>query len=316
MPRLHKSSWIVGAVTALLCALIILPGETVPIYPANRPTYSHGWPLEFLLRDVDNTPVFQGDDGKIYVMLANFVMIDSPPHRAPWTVLKSWQLWRATEAQWNMWGLATDALGACTIVASAVVLWEWRRRHRANAVQFRLGELLGAMVLLAIVLGYVQYLNSIHDKEQHLCDAIGEYNVYPNDECDAPRWLRRLTGTSILPRGFDRVRELDLTIDDLKTHKELASLLARLNCVRAVNLDGPVFDVSEAFDVLTTLKSLRTLDLRNYKMDTVDFSERDLASLSRLRQITELHFDEIDEIKPESLAAIRAALPQCRILFD
>ncbi len=313
-PHLHQSSWVICFATAVVCALIVAPGEITEPYAAPYPTFSHGWPLVFLKRHVDNVPEFRGEDGTVYKMSATWVT-EPPPSAAPWTSWVSWRFWHAAEYQWSAMHLLLDGLVVVSIVASVTALWERRRRGTSNAFQFRIAELLAMMCFVAIALGLLQYTNRASTREQQLYKQFAEAGLYLERKCCAPAWLRRLVGQGYVSNSFFHCVEIDLSPGDVANHPQLAQFLVELHYLHTVRIDVQDGELGKIFDALSQVTSLRTIDFSTYNW-RVSLNDAEIASLARLTQLRELRLDWDRQFDQELKASIRNLLPHCRITSD
>lgn len=240
MPRLHKSSWVLAALTLMVCVLIVVPGQIADSHLAPYPNYLHGWPLCFLYRDVDDVPEAYVD-GTLMKMSASWAIVQ-PPSSPPWMSRDSWRLWHAQETTWKPFNLLLDLVAAVAVVVLMTAAWEYRRRRRSNAFQVRLIEFFVVTTVVACVLAWMSGHADSYREEMKAIKAAGqEYSVgfgVPYERCVAPVWLQRLIGPGSFPQYFYRVHELMLDLDQQSERDidKLINCLGRLEYLKSVDL--------------------------------------------------------------------------------
>lgn len=246
--RLHLSTLIL----LLPVAALIVPRErTIEI--------EQGWPLPFVVSKKGTQVVgekWQWD--------------------APWRTLECW-LPSEDDLKVSWSGLAVD-LGLCfTVLAAVAVPLEWRRRRRRHFWQFTLAEGLAAMLLVAVVGGWLGRAKHERDAERAAIEALtpwldysdatsdtGQYFkwLFNDPVYDGPRWLRRLLPERSLT-WFQRYRQLDLgsspsravapaPVDQVLEFRSLENLVVGHDAISA----DDVAKLSEA-------RSLQSLTLSN-----------------------------------------------------
>lgn len=254
MPWLHKSSWVVATVTLIICALIVLPGQITDSYFAPYPRYSHGWPSEFLKRKADNQLRSYDEDGNAYVALVSWVTLDPPPG-PPWLLWDSWRFWHAEETTWKPLHLLLDVGVALAFVALVTAAWEFRRRRRANAFQFRLIEFFVITTLIAGILAWMHNHSEAYEDELQARKACKQADYigfgFPYEQCVAPVWLQRLIGPGSFPQSFFRVHEMMLDLDDYDV-SEIDALIANLQRLEYLNSIVAVSISKDAAEIVVT----------------------------------------------------------------
>jgi hypothetical protein len=315
-PRLYPSSWAVCASAVAIFALIAVPGMIQVPYLGWYPRYSHGWPAEYLVREVDDAPVQASSDGEFLLVVGDAALL-SAPETAPWLSIDSWRLWHADASEWQWLNLAIDLLVGTAIVGIVTTVWEWRRRGRGRVLQISLAEMAIYAAMVAIVLGYwtCQAREAAHD--QRIAESLDLRGLYFEQGIVAPVWLQRLVGLDNLSFCSTRVIEITLSPEDLDRIEELVQSLAQLKQLHTVYFLSPEGrELNMTFSELSRLASLRVVDLSSVNRSDLLFNENDINGLARLTQLREVRFYAEDEPKPELLAAIRERLPRCRITFE
>jgi hypothetical protein len=223
MLRCHPLTWVVTMVVGLAVVLIAVPGQSChapfgeppsrwdrqvvagheearrlyenseSLYPAGLPVYQpllfeHGWPLPAFVR-AKKTPL---------VVMAPVAPVSMVPR---WSKFASWPFemdaWRV---HWDY--LAVDLVVLLLIVGVVAVLLERWIRRRGGLLRVRMVDLLVAVAVASVMLGWWQYHAAVKATETNIDALINEghkYNRRPYRayaEYQGPDWLRRLVGNA------------------------------------------------------------------------------------------------------------------------
>lgn len=227
MPRLHKSSWVVATLTLAVLVLIVVPGQVENWY-ASRMRYSHGWPTEFLRRDLEELPPWE------------WKTIKQPPQGPPWLYLDGWNFVHASKTEWNRLNLLLDLGVAIGCIGLLTAAWEFRRRRRANLLQLRLSDFFLATAIVAFSLTWItshwhgHFERAVADVMAGGSDGSIEYE----NGFFAPRWFTRLAGLGNVPRCFYRMIKCQFTIDadNIEQIEQLLPRLTQFKYLRRVEI--------------------------------------------------------------------------------
>ena len=219
--RVHRSTFVVGIIASLFFFLICFPSAPFQYsyrYHRQKGVYKtyhsrRGYPLVF------HDSVKSLDDELAVEVLndsCEFARFEAATYWQPrngygylhpaWHADKRWRDWMWLDnrrvplvgnAEHTRWlGLALDIAFGIIIVVVVCAAYETRRRRRRHILQLRITDLLGVMLLVAIVgswwrIAARQRTNTVDPTKN------SEYR----QECWAPQCLKRLVGTEVL-KGF------------------------------------------------------------------------------------------------------------------
>jgi hypothetical protein len=200
--RLHRSTYVVAGLIAVVLLLASIPGTLV----LRGMHIAHGWPWTFLARGFDETTAMN-----FYSQVIDGPRSDHCLSSLPQTVF--WGLRDNVEYR-SYWLLLADVVvGVCIVVFGAAAFEVWRRR-RSRIFQFYLGELFAVVTLAAICLSWLTVETRERSEEQQALADMGTYeygkslgSVTHKDSLAGPHWLRRLVGDAPF-RAFDRVESV------------------------------------------------------------------------------------------------------------
>ncbi len=386
LPRLHWFSWCLGLLAAAILGVIVVPGEyhAVPhegeltewdrqcreFYQATYDEhhasvrdldsphitvklYEHGWPRPYLVRALvwKQTPSGQPhrQDSEPLVQVPSYFRHwgGSMYHSASWSHYDSWPF---SADGWLLrpgW-LAIDLMLAAAIVALIAGLTEWRIRRRQGLFRFRMTDLLGAVTLIGLGLGYYTY----HDRIQHI-ESQGSGRPLPpgfsshhgvmgsSQNYHGPVWLRKLAGNAYYLRTLHHVDSVSIqfaehweeayaVLPELPYLRQvgtgqglpLAAIEYLERCPRLTELDLPRLDrqprrvppLAASVPILTAddLGLLAPLGLASIKLsgDAIGATEvEQVAAFPTIRSIT---LQDVAAAADE-LETIRARLPKVTI---
>ncbi|MHC4400706.1 MAG: leucine-rich repeat domain-containing protein [Planctomycetota bacterium] len=259
--RLHRSTYVVLLLVAVVLALANVPGQFVVLPTILRqgkygPHFEmegrleHGWPATYLLR----YPEY------------------GPPSARTFSVTWS-SIWSLTAdvLQFNLARLALDVGAALCIMAAAGALFEWWRRQRRRLFQVHIRDLLVLTALAAVVLAWVSMKAQAYRTEQK---AVAELEWAPDEyqwQRGGPTWLRRLIGDSPF-RIFDRLVDVSIGNED-------PELVRRFRHLKRLE-DRP----GDTLPYLRDLPRLEDLDL--FMADVDDDDLRHLEHCTSLQELS------------------------------
>jgi hypothetical protein len=318
LPRLHKSSVVVGLIVLLLLVLISIPGRIVGGMGGSNPSkvFEHGWPWVYLRRETK-----EYDVGFSYPPDPRYRL---PHWGIPWLSAENCRFWEADNAaasqRWNLNTavLLCDLAMALMVLVGAVVGWEFSRRRRAERFAFRFG-LRGLLISIAAAAGFfgwLTYLQREHGRETALIDrgdrSSGPMETiwYPIDHvCVAPLWLRSLVGVRVWPEFSWRASAVSIHLERGDKMHLMVADISQLDYLRKVSIEGYPRR-RFPFSVLRNLEQIKTLEI--WRPTILD--EPALNELGQLKQLRKIVIQDKDEIASDVLARLEAALPNCKII--
>lgn len=204
IPRLYRSTYVVGTLIAVLLLLaniparIVRPTENGDVYyrVSDNGCYAdHGWPWAFLRRNLDD---LDRDAADLLVFESSVADVANVRAAA------FWAMWRDVKA-FSVIAFAADIATAIVLVTAGAAAFEAWRRRRRRLIQFYLGELLAFMTLAAVLLSWLSVETREYHEEQGAVRQIRA--IYYKHSLTGPHWLRRLVGSTPF-RFFDRVDDI------------------------------------------------------------------------------------------------------------
>jgi hypothetical protein len=206
--RLHLSTWLILLMTAVMLAIIVVPGEVDDhYYTRDFRLQEHGWPWVHLRRFVPKpewTSAIREAEGYATAQqrLALFRKEGNPlpllpvPRGRFWTDPEHWTFWRGLHA-WNATACIGNAMACLVILLGVGGLAEYRRRRRNAFWQISLRETIASMVVFAVVLivgvGAFRQVQREARARATLMDPLAtKFKIRDV----APNWLRKLTDNS------------------------------------------------------------------------------------------------------------------------
>ena len=332
-PRLHRSTYVVGALIGAVLLLANIPGRIVrPIesgdltddFRDERFYVDHGWPLAFLRRNIDQHTVSVVYDYQLAACLS----------RVKPAVF--WTIGRDVKA-FGIAGCAADLATAAVLVAAGAAAFETWRRRRRRLFQFYLVELLAFVTLVAVLLSWLAVETRERREEQQAVRRIRPI-VYAQS-LTGPHWLRQMVGSPPF-EVFDRVDRICIQTwySDSATVHDMAELrpfenpeqLMHLRHLRVIDCGSeppelvlgfvPRPDRLEDFTCVPSEKVLSCLrqapNLRKLKVLS-HFSSNpprlyDVATLASLTKLRYLYFSGV-EVDDECLSYLEN-LPRLEVL--
>jgi hypothetical protein len=334
-PRLHTSSIVVGLIVALLLVLIEIPGRVVTGVGGRfaSKVFEHGWPWVCLRRESGERPTaefYASPEGRQLTLSYSPVFYplnvrsDLPHWGIPWLNAENWRFRESdTTAIPPRWALNRENLFwnvaiALLLLAGVIGAWELWRRRQASPLSFRFG-LRGLLVCVAAaggLLGWLTHLERDYGRETALIDRVDERSGpmeatwYDNDHvCVAPLWLRSLVGVRVFPEYFWRASAVELKPERGDKTDLMCAEIAQLDYVTKVSIDGHPRHHFR-FSALRNFEQLETLEIWTHPI----IEEQDINELAQLKQLEKIVIERINEIAPDLLAQLGAALPDCKII--
>jgi hypothetical protein len=319
VPQLHKSTIIVGLITAALAVLICIPGRTVKWQPYSYATYEHGWPYVFLRRQSRLEPLPYGDP-MIIVFHKDGVM-SLPNYGIPWLGANNWKVWSVdprgllAPRKFHPWHLIADTAAAAAVIAVVTGTWEFRRRRRASPLAFSLGDMLAAVTSVCAILGWIALERRTAERELPVTQRYwggDDYIFNPwGEACVAPLWTKSLLGERLMPAFTWRINQGNINANLVHNFEELQAEMSVVPHVTHICLQSvPGGNRHFRFSMLRAVPRLETLELREFRsLDDQDI--RDLCELPGLKKIV---FEKKDDVDPATLDKLQTTLPGCAIV--
>jgi hypothetical protein len=171
--RLHVSTCMVLLLLATGLVLVIVPGESGGLF-AFGATYRHGWPWEYLDREV---------------LCAN-PSSEIPPG---WVTREGWSF-EGDVAIVDVWALLLDLLVALVILVVVGLAFEWRIRRCQRLLQCSLRELLLLTLMIVALLGWWQTENERSREESRIRRELEDLSCSVYTTYRGPEWLVKLVG--------------------------------------------------------------------------------------------------------------------------
>ena len=256
LPRLHWFSWCLGLVAAAILAIIVVSGEFRPVqheealtdwdrqcqefYQATHDEHyasvrglvrfphlsvrlhEHGWPQPFLVRALVWKKTPSGEphrrDSEALVQVPSYFPHwgGSSYHHASWSDYDNWPF---SADAWLLrpgW-LAIDLVVAAGLVALVAGASEWRIRRRKGLFRFGLADLLGAVTLIGLGLGYYTYHARVQQVESQgngrpLPPGFTSHHgvMTSGQSYRGPVWLRKLAGNMYYLRTLHHVNSVSI----------------------------------------------------------------------------------------------------------
>lgn len=303
--KLHRSTWVVGAIALILGCLIVLPGLGVEYSLNASPQvvsvgYEHGWPYPFLKRTASGS--------------------SQPLCGVPWLSWEAWQVWYSHgDNEFSFRNLMFDTLVLMASVVMAIAAWEWRLR-RSRLMQISLAGLMVLITLVALPLGWYTYHRTEVKREQaHVIVLDNEYgdafvSVRVPDYA-MPKWLERLVGWQILPEiKFSFVKTAMLLPQNsgfsAKLEETLPHLLA-LKRMETLMLEVPTSSDQRYFRLIAQLRQLREVKLSGKGVLDLQLAEHAV----QLQQIKRLEVGFKQGVTSEARKLLSERMPDCTVKF-
>ncbi|MAT72541.1 MAG: hypothetical protein CMJ58_23830 [Planctomycetaceae bacterium] len=349
---LHRSSKVVAALTAAMMTVIVVPGmvensETAGAFPCSIPsasaagfplgqmseppfgrgiylstscitaqTFQHGWPVCYLRRSVIPATFLAESDSRPD-WCNDYPIV--PAAGVPWLAKNAWMPWQHNDGiAFSPVALVLDGLIGVFVVAAVTAAWERRARRTTRRARISLQDLLGALTLAAILMGWYSYNRSLATAERQITNRLERYVSQNGDQtphvsfdlptCCAPLWLQRLCGPGLLPRAT-----FGVTVAEIAFRKQ-----AKTELRQEEHSENPG-DV--CFALLRDLPRLRTLGLGGALPDPIgDYADsltldavRKIASLKSLRRLI---VADAAQLSAEARELLATELPNCEILCE
>jgi hypothetical protein len=329
LPRLHKSTIIIGLFAAVVAVLLEVPGRVVSgsaFIDTEVNEIEHGWPWVYLRRDVR----LEGPD---FDVPANRQMrwkvpsfsppefetwADLPMGGVPWLRPANWRFWQSIDdggtrrRDFNVVRLLTDIAVALCLVIAIAAAWEFRRRRRPHILSFGIADMLLAVTAASTTLGWLVYMKNEHRREQQLANDLQQssFVLMPGEEvCVAPRWYRSLCGDGLVPNFFWRPTEISIAA------VPLLDIEAHARSVMQFKYDTQVAIYGRVADAYAALQGMRRLDTM-YVGQIDDPQRLPFVEIAKLTQLRKLFIAGKDGVPPEHLIRLEAALPNCKIIDE
>jgi hypothetical protein len=323
---------------AAALVLIEVPGRVVGKYSSEGTIFEHGWPWPFLRRQfpILEVPFAGGSNRPEPMTSGNSDPVSRHAERPnwnlpwggiPWLVGRNWRFWETsadgfrfgnTEHQGDRYVfrgelLALDLAAVVAIWLAIVFAWEFRRRRRRGLFSVRLSDVLVVTTAFSFLLGWLVHLDREGRREEAITLEMTNHGSqwwYVETACIAPRWLQSLVGNAVFPDSFWRAVQVsvdsDAGITDLVVRQ--ISELTQVKRVWIYDLESKPARLA----ALRPLRRIKTLVLVAGKGSTI--RDEDVAELSQLPQLRRLVVTRLNEVSPDVIARIAAALPDCRIV--
>jgi hypothetical protein len=334
-PRLHKSSFVVGLIVALLLVIIAFPGRIVSGIGGTNVSkvFEHGWPWIYLRRETAEryAPPSVTTMEELSLVLSFSpvaytldIRSDLPGWGIPWLSAENWRFWesdtKAVPPRWvlNPAALCCNIAIALVLLAGIVAAWEFRRRRRMRPFSFgfSLRGLLLAVGAIGVMLGWLTHLKREHRREaaliEHVFESTGpmEGTWFDVDHvCAAPDWLRSLIGVQIFPSYFWRASAVEIQTDRGQNFDYFCGQISQLQYVTKIVLEGDARHRIH-FSALRHLERVETLEIWTYR--TID--AQDVEELAQLKQLEKIVIENINEIPPDVRTRLKTELPNCTII--
>ncbi len=355
--RCHPFTWCVTFLVGLAVFVIVAPGEYVDVPRRDSTTrwqeqskanyqnvydkrlkrlpdgriahvtvraFEHGWPRPYLARFL----VYQSSPtgAASREISAPLIQYQSPFRSwggrrnlgVSWSNYDNWPL-SADDWMLDPWSLALDVLVALAIVGVVGAATERWVRRRDGLLRFRLVDMLGAVAVAGVLLGWTMHHVRIQSVERQHAEppfAPGFYShqraITTGQRYTGPDWLRRLVGSEYLLPWLHHVYYVALRPSE--NWRREFDLLPRLPYLEHVNMSRTA--PAEVLATLERCPKLRILALPQLPHvpipEKVGYSERALSvdDLPRLKQLqlTELELtgDAILARDVEPMVAIRS----------
>jgi hypothetical protein len=329
--RLHRSTYVVAGLIAIVMLLANVPGTLLQGYDSDplRLRMAHGWPWLYVTRELDaNTLmwlVLLGDTNDPKLVFSKV------PQRTYW-----WLVGKVKTA--STWALLADVAVALAVIFLGSMFYEIWRRRRNRLLQFHLTDLLVLTTLAAIGLSWFSVEARERAEEQKVIAELGRgFQVTYRERLSGPHWLRQLAGDGPFT-VFDRVESFTLRPIFETMHIEQADefhdaeQLLHLRHLEDLEISG--LRISDGgVQQLTGLKHLRCLDVSNTELSDADLddlarmrflevlnffgtklTESGLSKLSALTHLKHLYLP-IEWMNSQAVRELRIALPHCSIVW-
>ena len=258
-PRLHWFSWCLGVLAAALLGIILVPGEYLPVQHDGLPTgwdrqcrdfyeatynehresvqhldwphvtvklYEHGWPQPYMVRALvwkatpSGAPYRKDSEPLVQVRSYFTHWGGSLYHGASWSHYDSWPFSADGWIVRPLW-LAIDLAVAAGLVALVCAAAEWRIRSRRGLFRFGVADLLGAITLIGLGLGYYTYHARIQAIESQgngrpLPPGFNSHHgvMASGQSYQGPVWLRKLAGNPYYLRTLHHVDVISIQFEE------------------------------------------------------------------------------------------------------
>jgi hypothetical protein len=307
--RLHRSTWFVGPLGLIVAVLLVVPGG-IGSYPeldtwGNSPAIVHGWPLNYLWRvRPDWYP--SGYD---------------PTHASPTLP------WNLGDSVWQFHplALALDIIIAALAVLAFVAFVEWRRRKRVRFFQFSMRQLLVAVTVFGVALGWWSSQRTT-DEQTAAFGRQGSRGLEPR----VPFWLRSLVGDEPLLRfGLNEPRQgvaitwepsnladirllvdrfpdkYGISIRSAISPNEAAEIL-RLSRLKMVSCEWPApADAPRLLNCLNALPSVHRLEVDFFSRPAGKLDDDGLQGIAGMSHLEWLLVLDAHRLTDRSLAKLR-----------
>lgn len=184
--------------------------------------YEHGWPRPYLVRALvwKQTPTGEQhrQDSEPLVQVRSYFTHwgGSSYHSASWSHYDSWPF-SADAWMLRSRSLAIDLLVALALIALVAGATQWRIKSRKGLLRFGMADLLGAITLIGLGLGYYTH----HDRVQQV-ESQGNGRPLPpgftshhgvmgsGQNYHGPVWLRKLAGNAYYLRTLHHVDSVSI----------------------------------------------------------------------------------------------------------
>lgn len=385
--RCHPATYIVTALVGIALVLIIIPGDQRHA-PYRQPfdwweqqcvdttkevdkqiradqddespkiiesiqLYEHGWPRPWLVRGIRiemfspykySTPLITSGK-KLPAFLGPSYLADY----VSWSNYANWPL--ASEA-WRIhpWHFVLDFLLAFVVAGSVGLVTEWWLRSRGGLLRFRIVDLLGAITVCALLLGWWAYHERMTEVEREVEEHFtsGAHASTRNwgwKQYAGPEWLRKLVGDDAYlpflhhnkyarwwPDGEEwrsdieqfvrlpRLEHVSLTLPVPQHFMHRLRECPRLQQLKIHVMPAGQDKVYAGLDLesdsdfvsVRNLDAFGKLEVKEVTLDVWNALCGDVERLLAATTLTRLHLDGV-AITPEELSALRQRFPQTAI---
>jgi hypothetical protein len=308
--------------------------------------YEHGWPSPYLARltaQVYGGPGREWSKPKIEYASPFRAWGGSRNLSVSWSNYDNWPFW-ADDWLIRPGVLVLDGLIAIAIVAAIGASSEWWVRRRLGLLRFRLSDLLAALTVGCVLLGWYVHHRRLQQLEQREATSIiapaftthgGEMTF--GNHYQGPDWLRRLSGSEYLlpflhhiyyasPRPGERWQDCFATLPQLPYLEEVHvrgpmplpawDYLKRCERLERLNLNlqpgSKIIAGDPALFAVNDLVKLNELKLRELTITCDAMLAEDVEAVARMAGLKRLTLRNVSATLAE-LSVIRAKYPELEL---
>lgn len=386
--RCHPVTYLVTLVVGLAMVLIVVPGEQrYAAYPKSAEwwetqcqavmeetdkqiqteprqeysiltsnLYEHGWPQPFLARTVTIEAFQPYKHSKPLLTSGKKVSgFLGPSYLADFVSWSNYDNWPLKSAAWRVhpWHLLLDAAVFLLIVAGAGFGVEWWFRSRGRLFRFRIADLLIAVTVCGLLLGWYKH----HENLTRIETEVAEYFTSANPKRNrnfgyrtyaGPVWMRKLAGDdNYLPflyhttyanwwpneqtwpqdvNQFLRLPRLEEVRLSLPVPRYLITRLGEVPRLQELRIgvmpagQHKIYPAVEGHSGnqlvdVDKLDELGTLKLKMLTLDVYDALAEDIERMLKSTAIESLHLDGV-AITPDELELLREQFPNTAITIE